>query len=90
MPWGHAEDDRGVSVADNVIVTAADDQLADIEGLAERLRSAGMDVDQVLSVGVITGSVPASRRASLAAVHGVDAVEDDGAISIPPPDSDIQ
>ena len=73
-----------------VIVTAADDQLAHLDDLARRLRAAGMAVDQVLEIGVVTGSVATSRVASLEALTGVAAVESDRSVSIAPPDADVQ
>ena len=63
---------------DRITVTVRDDQLAHIDELAERLRAAGMQIDQVLHpLGVITGSVPRSQRDALAAVPGVADVEDE-------------
>ena len=72
---------------ESVIVTVS----GEAEGVAEQLRAAGMTVEQVLgAVGIITGSVDAERRASLAAVPGVIAVELEQRIQLPPPDAEIQ
>ena len=66
---------------ENVIVTVA----GDTEQIAEQLREAGMNVQQVLvEVGIVTGSVDAGRRASLAAIPGVLAVETERNVQIPP------
>ena len=74
-----------------VTVTVADDQVADTGAVAGRLRSAGMNVEQVLdAVGVVIGSVPAEQRQSLEAVPGVAAVEDETTFQIAPPDSEVQ
>lgn len=74
-----------------VIVTVDDSQLAHIEELVDRLRAAGMQVDQVLRpVGVITGSITESQRASINAIPGVVAVEDDTSHQLPPPDAEVQ
>jgi hypothetical protein len=72
-------------------VTIADDQVADIDSTVDRLREAGMTVDQVLgAVGIVTGTVPASARSKVATVPGVAAVEDETSYQLPPPDSDVQ
>ncbi|MDY7104219.1 MAG: ketohydroxyglutarate aldolase [Actinomycetota bacterium] len=73
-----------------MIVTAADEAMGHLDDLADRLRTAGMDVERVLGMGVITGSVPLERRAALVEVDGVAGVEDERTFSTPPPPSDIQ
>ncbi len=74
-----------------ITVTIDDDHLARADQVADQLRAAGMTVEQVLgTVGIITGSVDPSQRASLEAVPGVAAVEDEMTFQIPPPDADIQ
>ena len=76
---------------DRVTVTVHDDQLPCIDELADRLRDAGMRVDQVLHpVGVITGSVPSAQRVMIETVPGVAAVEDETTFQLPPPDAEIQ
>jgi hypothetical protein len=78
-------------VPDNIIVTATDDQLADIDDLADRLKAAGMNVDQLLRpAGVITGSVAPSQRAAIGQVTGVAAVESETSFQLAPPDADVQ
>jgi len=50
-----------------------------------------MHVDEVLdAMGIITGSVPADRRAALERLPGVAAVEAEQTFQIAPPDADIQ
>ena len=72
-------------------MTIHDDQLPNIDEVADRLRDAGMRIDQVLHpVGVITGSVPSAQRAVIEAVPGVVAVEDETSFQLPPPDAEIQ
>lgn len=74
-----------------ITVTIDDDHLARADQVADQLRAAGMAVEQVLgTVGIITGSVDPAQRASLEAVPGVAAVEDETTFQIPPPDADIQ
>ena len=74
-----------------VVVTVDDDQLAEIGELAERLRLAGMRIDQVLGdIGVITGSLPTDRLTSAQRLPGVAAVERETSFQLPPPDEDVQ
>ena len=75
----------------DVTVTVADDHVARTGAVADRLRAAGMTVDQVLvAVGIITGSVPAARRPEIEALPGVAAVEEETTFRLPPPDADVQ
>jgi hypothetical protein len=78
------------NVTDRVIVTAADDQVGHLDELAGRLGDAGMVVERVLSIGVITGTLLPERRPVVTAMAGVAAVEDEVTFSTPPPPSDIQ
>ncbi|WP_433558622.1 hypothetical protein ACQPWY_09155 [Pseudonocardia xinjiangensis] len=70
-----------------VTVTADDAHLDELDRLADRLRAAGMEVEQVLEpVGVITGSAPPGWE-SLADLDGVAAVEPGRTVRLPPPDA---
>jgi len=72
---------------EKITVTVSDDA----DAVAERLRAAGVNVDQVLgAAGIITGSVAAERRASLADLPGVASVEAEHTFQIAPPDAEIQ
>jgi hypothetical protein len=78
-------------MASRITVTIADDHLGRATEVADQLRAAGMTVEQVLgTVGIITGSVEAGQRASLQAVPGVVAVEEETTFQIAPPDAEIQ
>lgn len=71
------------------IVVAVDPQQA--PDVVERLREAGMAVDQaLLTTGVVTGSVSAARSADISRVEGVIAVEAPRRYTLPPPDSPVQ
>jgi hypothetical protein len=62
-----------------------------VEGLAERLRAEGLEVDQVLGdIGVITGSVPADKRSSLDGLEGVAGVEEEATFQLPSPEAGVQ
>jgi hypothetical protein len=64
---------------------------AGLDAVVQRLREAGMKVEQVLeTLGVVTGSAPASHRSRIEAVPGVVSVEPEGSFRLPPPDSDVQ
>lgn len=64
---------------DRIVVTVSDDRLPEIQEVASALQAAGMTVENILSVvGIITGSVPRTARASLRSVAGVVAVETEG------------
>jgi hypothetical protein len=58
--------------------------LADV---ADRLRAAGMKVDQELaSIGVLTGSADAAKVEALGEVEGVVSVEPQATYQLPPPE----
>jgi hypothetical protein len=62
----------------SVIVTVADDALAEIQSLASRLKDHGMTIKRVMPVtGVISGSVAASKMGTLRRVAGVSSVEEE-------------
>jgi hypothetical protein len=74
-------------VPDRITVTVTDDHLDGIEALAERLRAAGVRVEQVLGpIGVITGEAPPGWQA-LADLDGVAGVEAQRTVRLPPPGS---
>ena len=76
---------------DRITVTVHDDHVARIDEVADRLRRAGMDVEQTRRGGGRTrGAAPPPPRPTVAATEGVAAVEDATAFSVPPPDSDLQ
>jgi hypothetical protein len=62
-----------------VIVTVDTSQGERVREVAERLRQAGMEVEQVLeSIGIITGRFGADSLAGLETVPGIIAVEASG------------
>jgi hypothetical protein len=72
---------------ERITVTVSDDA----DAVAEQLRAAGMNVDQILrAAGIITGSVAAGQRASLTDVPGVASVEVEQTFQIAPPDAEVQ
>lgn len=74
-----------------ITVTVDDDHLGGIDGVADQLRAAGMQVHQVLgSAGVITGEVTDAARPAIARVPGVAEVADQQIFQLPPPEAEIQ
>ena len=75
----------------SIIVTVADEAIDKIDELAEKLTAKGMTVDRVMPItGVISGSAPSSKLASLKKVAGVLSVEEEVSAELPPPDSPVQ
>lgn len=72
-------------------VSVKDEYAGALDEVAERLRSAGMEVEEVLpALGAVTGSAEDSRLVALAEVEGVSDVEPARTIQLPPPDSPVQ
>jgi len=74
----------------NICVTVDREHLSTIGDIAEALRARGMQVTQVLQTGFITGSVSEDCRPTLAAVSGVQAVDEQLQFQLPPPEAEIQ
>ncbi len=71
-----------------VIITTSGER--SIHEVANDLKAAGMDVDQVLeSAGSITGSAEAHVTERLRRVAGVSDVSDDHPVDIGPPDAPV-
>lgn len=74
-----------------IIVTVTDAALKNITSVAEQLAAHGMKVERVLSAtGVITGSCPPGKKPALGEIKGVQSVEDEVQVQLPPSDSDVQ
>jgi hypothetical protein len=74
----------------NINVTVDPEHLSAIGKVAEALRARGMEVEQVLESGFITGSVPNDSRPELESVDGVESVSEDLGYQLPPPEDEIQ
>jgi hypothetical protein len=73
---------------EQVVISVADDQVADIDSVVEALRHAGLRVSEVLdSVGVVTGTVDGDVLGSLSTVPGVAEVERSRVFQLPPDES---
>lgn len=74
----------------NISVTVDPDHLAAIGDVADALRARGMQVEQVLEMGFITGSVPRDSLQALQFVTGVQGVDEELDYRLPGPEEDIQ
>lgn len=75
----------------SVSVSVANGSAKRVSEVARRLEHAGLEVEQELvEVGVVTGSIDAEKAESLGEVEGVSYVERSRQFRIAPPDSDIQ
>jgi hypothetical protein len=75
----------------HVTVTVDDDHRESLDGVVERLRALGMQVEQVLgTLGIITGSAQDDALVALRGVEGVASVDVQLTHQIPPPDAPIQ
>jgi hypothetical protein len=64
---------------------------ADPDRVATELRSKGFQVNNVMKeIRVISASADALDPSTVQELHGVDAVEEEGGIQLPPPESPIQ
>lgn len=74
-----------------VLVSVDDQHLPKMGKVVERLKAAGLDVQQSMeAIGTVTGSVELAKLTRLKRVPGVSSVEQDQVTAIAPPESDIQ
>jgi hypothetical protein len=74
-----------------VTVTIDQHHVPSIGDVADVLRRAGMQVDQVLDdVGVVVGTIDPAAEHSLRSVDGVQSVDRALSFQLPPPDAPIQ
>lgn len=75
----------------NLSITVDDAHLKQILEVAQALKSAGMNVEQVMdAVGVITGSCDEQEVETLSQVEGVLNVEPQQDYQLAPPNADVQ
>lgn len=74
-----------------VVITVDENQLEQIQQVANNLREAGLEVREIhATIGIIIGSIGNTKRANLTSIPGVTAVEEERSIQLPPPNSNIQ
>lgn len=72
-------------------VSVADQHLSRFSTIVKKVEKAGMKVDEKhKDIGVVTGSIEKDRIDSLRNVEGVEHIEEEREIRIPPPESDVQ
>ncbi|UNK44264.1 hypothetical protein [Arthrobacter sulfonylureivorans] len=75
----------------HIIVTVRHERISDTGRIAEQLAAQGMKIEGVLStVGVITGSVKAEELMAVRKIDGVESIDEDRSMGLPPPNSDVQ
>ena len=75
----------------NLSVSVGEKHLHRFEEIVKKIKKAGMKIEQQLdNLGIITGSIDASKVDSLKDVEGVSHVEQQKSIQLPPPDSHVQ
>jgi hypothetical protein len=86
-----AKKSRAPSKGKSVIITVADQAMDKIHQLADELASKGMKVNRVMPLtGVIAGLAPEAKMPHLRGVRGVQSVEEEVGIQLPPPSSPVQ
>lgn len=74
-----------------VSVSVDDSHLGRLDDVARAVEAAGMTVQgREAAIGVLTGSVAADRLDRLRSVAGVEHVETQREVRVPPPDSEVQ
>lgn len=72
-------------------VSVSDSHLQHLGKIAKAAAKAGMKVEQKLEgLGVLTGSIDASKVKQLHKIEGVSHVEEERKVKISPPDSSLQ
>jgi hypothetical protein len=75
----------------NVLVSVGDSHLGRLDEVSRAAEAAGMTVHRrEAGIGVLTGSIAADKIDRLRAVAGVEDVEAQREVRIPPPDSETQ
>ena len=74
-----------------VLVSVDDSHLGRLDEVVRAAEAAGMTVQgREAAIGVLTGSIAADRLDRLRSVAGVEQVETQRDVRIPPPDSEVQ
>jgi hypothetical protein len=82
---------RATSELISVLVTLEKEHFDEIDGIADRLRSAGMNVENIMElVGAITGSIEAGKKETISHLKGVAHVETVRQFQLSPPDSKVR
>ena len=74
----------------NLLITLHDRYANDTQAVADKLSGLGLQVTQVLPIGVISGRAEAGALRRLRSVKEVATVDEDGPVRVPSPDSEVQ
>lgn len=74
----------------DLLITLHDQYAGQTQAVADKLAKQGLQVTQVLPIGVISCRAKASAMDRLRAVEEVATVDEDTPVSVPPKDSGIQ
>ena len=74
-----------------VTISIGDAHLEQIDQVVDQLKAKGLDVEQTMAtLGIVTGSVDSDKLSALSKVAGVDSVQKEKTVNLPPPGSDVQ
>jgi DNA anti-recombination protein RmuC len=74
-----------------ISISVDEEHLSEFSKVMKKVEKAGMQIDQELEdIGVATGSIDEEKVGKLRDVEGVNHVEEERQIQIPPPESDVQ
>ena len=72
-------------------VSVDDQHLSKFSEIVKEVEKAGMTIDgKHKDIGVVNGSIEKGKIDSLRKVEGVEHIEEEREVRIPPPDSDVQ
>jgi hypothetical protein len=75
----------------HLLVTINDESLAKMGTVVASLKKAGLtNIQQLKSIGVVSGQAAATKVEALKKVRGVRAVEESTWMQLPPPDAPVQ
>ena len=74
----------------DVVVSVDDEHRQAMSAVTERLREAGMEIDESMeAIGAVAGRITSEQLEELDHIDGVAHVERSGTFQVPPPDSDV-
>ena len=74
----------------DLLITLHDRYAGDTQSVADKLSAQGLQVTQVLPIGVISGRAKAGMIERLRAVKEVATVDEDNPVRVAPPHQDVQ
>jgi hypothetical protein len=91
MVAGKRGTEMSIPTKTKVNVLVADDYEDRFPEVVEAARRAGLDVvEQLPTIGLISGEIDAAKRPMLDGVPGIASIEESRDFQLPPPDSEVQ